>query len=79
MGRWDESLTVYREIKDLYLRMTSWPRADYEKASELGALIADGDRAGVASLLHGWEDNFITRNGLEDIYERTPFPLELQP
>ena len=59
--------------------MTSWPRADYEKASELGALIADGDRAGVASLLYGWEGDFVARNGLEDIYERTPFPLELQP
>lgn len=79
LGRWEESLAVYGEIKDLYLRMTSWPRPDYEKALELGALIADGDRAGVASLLHEWEDDFVTRNGLGDIYERTPFPLELQP
>ncbi|WP_336810207.1 hypothetical protein [Bosea sp. MMO-172] len=78
LGRWEESLAVYEDIKDTHLRMTSWPRADYEKASELGALIADGDRAGVASLLHGWEDGFVARNGLEDIYERTPFPLELQ-
>lgn len=79
LGRWEESLAVYGEIKDLYLHMTSWPRPDYEKASDLGALIADGDRAGVASLLHRWEDDFVTRNSLEDIYDRTPFPLELQP
>jgi hypothetical protein len=79
LGRWEESLAVYGEIKDLYLRMTSWPRPDYEKASQLGALIADGDHDGVASLLHDWEGDFVARNGLEDIYERTPFPLELQP
>lgn len=78
LGRFEEATAIYERIKDWHLRMTSWPRADYEKASELGALIADGDRAGVASLLHGWEDDFVARNGLEDIYERTPFPLELQ-
>lgn len=35
-----------------------------------------GDRAGVAALLHHWEDNFIATHGLQALHEKTPFPVE---
>ncbi|QEL24707.1 hypothetical protein FQV39_20545 [Bosea sp. F3-2] len=79
LGRFEEATTIYEQIKDWYLGMTSWPRPVFEKASKLGALVAAGDRPAVAALLHEWEEEFATKNDLLPIYERTPFPLELQP
>lgn len=79
LGRFDEAIAVYEQIKDWHLGMTSWPRPVFEKASELGALVATGDRPAVIALLHQWEEEFATKNDLLPIYERTPFPLELRP
>lgn len=36
-----------------------------------------GDRQGVASLLHEWERRKVRRWEIEDIWESTPFPVEL--
>ncbi|WP_199090729.1 hypothetical protein [Bosea sp. ASV33] len=79
LGRFDEAAAIYEQIKDWHLRMTSWPRPAFEKATELGALVTAGDRPAVAALLHQWEEEFATKNDLLPVYERTPFPLELQP
>ncbi len=60
------------------MRDHAWqPR--FERASRLGALVAAGDRAEVAALLHQWEETFVARNRLEAIYEKTPFPCEVAP
>ena len=39
-------------------------------------LLASGDRAGMARLLHEWEAYTVDKLKLRDIWEPTPFPLE---
>lgn len=57
-----------------------WSVESYAETMELlWPCIQTNDRAGTAALLRQWEEDFIIRNRLEAIYERTPFPLELQP
>jgi hypothetical protein len=41
-------------------------------------LIGANDRMGLAALLHDWEAYSAKHAGLEGVWERTPFPLELQ-
>lgn len=79
LGRFEEAIPIYERIKDWHLTMKNWWQPRFERASRLGALVAAGDRSAVATLLHQWEEEFATRNDLLSIYERTPFPLELQP
>lgn len=74
LGQREEALVVYNEARQGAIR--GWQWESHQKAFEIGALLAAGDRPGAAALLHQWEDEFVVRNGLEDIYERTPFPLE---
>lgn len=76
LGRFQEATSIYEQIKDWHLTMRNWWQPRFERASQLGALVAAEDRPAVIALLHQWEDEFITRNGLEDIYERTSFPIE---
>ncbi len=78
-GRLDEARAIYERTKDWYLNLKFFRRWDFEKASQLGALAAAGDRRAVAALLHQWEEEFVARAGLGAIYERTPFPLESGP
>jgi len=77
-GRFEDVLPVYEEIKDRHLTMTDAWQPGFERASRLGALVAARDRAGVAALLHEWEEAFVARNRLEAIYEKTPFPCEVE-
>jgi hypothetical protein len=44
----------------------------------LADLASSGDNVGVATLLHEWEARNAKRLGLEDAWEPTPFPLELE-
>ena len=74
LGHWEAALAVYEKTKKGSI--PSWQRWSHQKAFELGNLMASGDRPGAVALLHQWEDEFVVRNGLEDIYEPTPFPLE---
>ncbi|MGX5736877.1 hypothetical protein [Bosea thiooxidans] len=78
LGNFQEATPIYERIKDWHLTMKNWWQPRFEQASRLGALVAAGDRPAVAALLHQWEEDFATRNDLLSIYERTPFPLELQ-
>jgi hypothetical protein len=41
-------------------------------------LLEADDRPAIARLLHEWEAFTIGKLKLEDIWERTPFPLELR-
>lgn len=75
-GRFEDVLPIYETIKDWHLTKTDAWQPRFERASRLGALVAAGDRAGVAALLHQWEEAFVARNRLEAIYEKTPFPFE---
>lgn len=60
--------------------LPAWSEESFrESIEQLWPLIEAEDRAGTAALLHRWEEEFIIRNGLESIYERTPFPLEEEP
>lgn len=43
----------------------------------LAVLSRAGDRAGVAALLHEWERKKVRLREIEDIWQPTPFPLEL--
>ncbi|MGO4172914.1 hypothetical protein [Bosea sp. TAF32] len=79
LGRFEEALPIYDKIKDWHLTMKNGWQPQFEQASRLGAFVAAGDRPAVASLLHQWEEEFAVRTDLLPIYERTPFPLELQP
>ena len=40
------------------------------------ALLA-GDRASLAAIFHQWEEQSVKSYGIENFWERTPFPLEL--
>lgn len=79
LGRFDEAIPIYERIKDWHLTMKNGWQPRFARASQLGALVAAGNRPAVAALLHQWEEEFATRNDLLSVYERTPFPLELQP
>ena len=79
LGRFDEAAAIYQQIKDWHLTMENWRQPQFEQASRLGALVATGDRPAVADLLHQWEEEFARKNDLLPIYERTPFPFELEP
>jgi len=46
------------------------------RVKELLRLLADGDRQGVAALLHVWEAEAVKRLRLESVWEPTPFPIE---
>ncbi len=43
----------------------------------LSVLAAAGDRIGVGALLREWEIEMIKWWGIEDLWEPTPFPVEL--
>jgi hypothetical protein len=75
-GRFEDVLPICGTIKDWHLTMTDAWQPRFERASRLGALVAAGNRADVAGLLHQWEEAFVARNRLEPIYEKTPFPCE---
>lgn len=77
-GRFEDVLPIYETIKDWHLTMKDAWQPRFERASRLGALVAAGDQAGVAALLHQWEEAFVARNRLEAIYETTPFPCEVE-
>jgi hypothetical protein len=47
------------------------------RVKELLRRLADGDRRGVARLLHRWEADSVKRMDLEEFWEPTPFPIEL--
>ncbi|SIR32615.1 MULTISPECIES: hypothetical protein [unclassified Bosea (in: a-proteobacteria)] len=76
LGRFEEAAPIYEQIRDWHLTMKNWWQPRFEAASRLGALVAAGDHPAIIALLHQWEDEFVARNRLEDIYERTPFPAE---
>ncbi len=44
---------------------------------EVWPLVESRDLSALASLLHGWERQFVERNGMKDIYQQEPFPFEL--
>ena len=52
-------------------------RPDAPIVKELLPLLRDGDRPGVAKLLHVWEAAAVKRLKLERYWEPTPFPIEL--
>lgn len=54
-------------------------REEYERIkTHLIPLIAKRDRAGIAAILHDWEEQAIKAQKLEKYWERTPFPIELK-
>jgi hypothetical protein len=53
-------------------------RAKYRGLVKLSEFLAAGDRPGLAGILHDWEAFTVKNLKIEHIWERTPFPLELQ-
>ena len=79
-GRFDEAIAIYESIRDWDRSPENPRRRAYAFVTDdLAPLLLANDRAGVAALLHGWERATIQCNGLDAIYEPTPFPLELPP
>ena len=63
--------------KRLYLPMKM--DEEYDRITkELCPLIAKRDRAGLAHLLHKYEEGSVRAMKLEKYWEPTPFPIELQ-
>jgi hypothetical protein len=80
LGNLDSALAVCRELATGRTRW-SMPlmREDFLRVTEtLWPLLETGDRPALARLLHEWEAYTIGKLKLEDIWEKTPFPLELQ-
>jgi len=77
-GRFDDAIAIYDSIKDFERSPENPRRRAYAFVTDdLAPLLLANDKPGVAALLHRWEQAKIQRNGLEAIYEPTPFPLEL--
>jgi hypothetical protein len=53
-------------------------RAKYRGRVKLSEFLAAGDRSGLARILHDWEAFTVKNLKIEHLWERTPFPLELQ-
>jgi hypothetical protein len=53
-------------------------RAKYRGLVKLSEFLAAGDRSGLARILHDWEAFTVKNLKIEHLWERTPFPLELQ-
>lgn len=52
-------------------------REEFERVTgKLCPLVASGDRAAIAALLHAWEAYTAEKLKIGHIYEPTPFPLE---
>jgi hypothetical protein len=49
-----------------------------DRLKELGSGVSGGDRALLAEALHKWEAYSVEKLKLTEIWERTPFPLELE-
>lgn len=79
LGRFDLVDQAARELKALGYRETYfWSEKTYREAmEELWPLTRAEDKAGVAALLHDWELQFVELHGLQDIYEKKPFPFQL--
>lgn len=77
-GRFDQAAAVYAKIKDWHLAK-NWRQPEFKYANQLGTLVTARNRKAVIALLHEWEEDFARRKDLLSVYERTPFPLELQP
>ena len=53
-------------------------REDYDRITrQLCPLIAARDRAGIARLLHEWEEGTVKKLKLEKVWEPSPFPVEM--
>lgn len=78
-GRFDQALRRFERIKHWTHARWGWRRPEFDHvADELIPLIRANDRDGVIRLLHAWEEEAVRVTGLQAIYERTPFPLELE-
>lgn len=78
-GRFEEAIAIYKSMKDFDRSPENPRRRAYAFVTDdLAPLLLANDKPGVAALLHRWEQATIQRNGLEAIYESTPFPLELE-
>jgi hypothetical protein len=79
LGRFDLVDQAARELKALGYRETYfWSEKTYREAmEELWPLTQANDHDGVAALLHDWERQFVELHGLQDIYEKKPFPFQL--
>lgn len=53
-------------------------RQKYRRIRELCACLAEGDRAGLARLLHEWEGYTVNKLKIEYLWQPTPFPIEQQ-
>ena len=51
--------------------------AKLRRLKQLCRLVAAGDRAGLAALLHEWEAQTVRNLKIDHLWEPTPFPLEL--
>jgi hypothetical protein len=79
LGRFELVDQAARELQALGYRETYfWSEKTYCEAMEvLWPLTQTGDKAAVAALLYDWERQFVELHGLQDIYEKKPFPFQL--
>jgi hypothetical protein len=80
LGNLDSARAICRELATGRTRW-SMPlmREDFLRVTEtLCPLLESGDRPAIARLLHEWEAYTIEKLKLQDIWEKTPFPLELE-
>ncbi len=70
-GEFDIALSFLRKKRSVV------EHVDHLSPEFYPALLA-GDRAEIARILHEWEAISVKTYGIEKIWERTPFPLELQ-
>ncbi|HEY5796110.1 MAG TPA: hypothetical protein VIU82_13955 [Bosea sp. (in: a-proteobacteria)] len=76
-GEFDDARAILDEMRHSTRISARWRPHAYDYAVDtLGPLVLADDRAGIAQLLHRWEEENVARLGLEAIYERTPFPIE---
>lgn len=79
-GRFDEAIRILEKMERWDRNQLSWRLREFEYlVDELGPILKQRDKAAVGGLLRRWEAMVVERAGVADVYEPTPFPLEIMP
>lgn len=77
-GRFGEAIRALEKMESWDRSKLAWRLHEFQYlVDELGPVLKQGDKVGVADLLRRWEVMVVERAGVADIYEPTPFPFEL--
>ena len=82
MGDFDAARTICRDVISRYTPETfpgdAEDKAHFADLKKLCAMLASDDRKGMAAMLHAFEAETVKNLKLEQLWQPTPFPFELE-